>query len=70
MNIFPTLFECFIPLNNKYSSGHIKGLKNKIVADVYFDVKHAFFHYEGDPNYTQYHWALYGWLKHGVETTI
>jgi hypothetical protein len=41
----------------------IKRLKEKILADVIFDVGHAFFHYEGDPNYTTYHWALAGWLK-------
>lgn len=46
---------------------HIKGLKNKILADIIFDIGHAFFHYEGDPNYTHYHWALYAWLKDRVE---
>lgn len=48
---------------NNFNVKNIKGLKNKIAADVYFDIGHAFFHYEGDPNYTHYHWALYAWLK-------
>jgi len=56
---------CF-SLNN-FNIKHIKGLKNKILADVYFDVGHAFFHYEGDPNYTYYHWALRAWLDKKVE---
>jgi hypothetical protein len=44
----------------------IKGLKEKILADIIFDVGHALFHYKGDPNYTTYHWALAGWLKNRV----
>ena len=52
---------------NNFNIKNIKGLKNKIIADVYFDIGHAFFHYEGDPNYTHYHWALRGWLKNRVD---
>jgi len=48
---------------NNFNVKNIKGLKNKIAADIYYDIGHAFFHYEGDPNYTHYHWALYAWLK-------
>jgi hypothetical protein len=47
----------------------IQGIKNKILSDVIFDLGHAFFHYEGDPNYTPYHWALAGWLKDRVVAT-
>lgn len=46
----------------------IEGIKERILADVIFDIGHAFFHYEGDPNYTPYHWALAGWLKDRIET--
>ena len=53
---------------NNFNIKHLKGLKNKILADIIFDVGHAFFHYKGDPNYTHYHWALYAWLKDRVET--
>jgi hypothetical protein len=28
-----------------------------------FDLDHAFEHCQEDPNYTEYHWALYGNLK-------
>lgn len=28
-----------------------------------FDLEHAFFHPEEDPNYSHLHWALKGWLK-------
>lgn len=30
---------------------------------IQFDLFHAFTHYQTDPNYTRYHWALMGWLK-------
>ena len=38
-------------------------IENKIKAVVKFDLFHAFFHYQGDPNYSHLHWALYGNLK-------
>lgn len=41
--------------------------EEKIAFDVIFDLFHAFFHPECDPNYTDYHWALYGNLKDRVE---
>ena len=44
-----------------------KGIKNKILMQIQYDLGHAFFHYEGDPNYTYYHWALYAWLKDRLE---
>ena len=34
-----------------------------------FDLFHAFFHCIADPNYTIYHWALYGNLKDRLDTT-
>lgn len=42
--------------------------EEKIIFDVEFDLFHAFFHCEEDPNYSDYHWALYGNLKDRVET--
>jgi hypothetical protein len=55
--------EGSVSLDNFILQGRgIKGIKNKILSDVIFDIGHAFFHYEGDPNYTDYHWALAGWL--------
>jgi hypothetical protein len=33
---------------------------------VKFDLMHAFHHFNGDPNYTHRHWALYGNLKNNV----
>jgi hypothetical protein len=54
---------------NSFNIKNIKGLKNKIISDVIFDIGHAFFHYEGDPNYTHYHWALKAWLKDRVDIT-
>ena len=38
-----------------------------IFATVKFDLMHAFFHYNGDPNYNHTHWALRGWLESRVE---
>jgi hypothetical protein len=38
-----------------------------IMATIKFDLMHAFFHYQGDPNYTHLHWALYGNLEDRVE---
>lgn len=54
---------------NNFNVAHLKRLKDKILADVIFDVGHAFFHYEGDPNYSHYHWALKAWLRNRVQTT-
>lgn len=34
-----------------------------VFAVIKFDLMHAFFHYDGDPNYTHLHWALRGMLK-------
>lgn len=44
-------------------TNHISTAKEKIVKAVEFNLFHAFFHYEQDPNYTFYHWALAGNLK-------
>jgi hypothetical protein len=44
-----------------------KGIKNKILMQIQYDLGHTFFHYEGDPNYTYYHWALKAWLKDRVD---
>ena len=38
-----------------------------VFATIKFDLMHAFFHYNGDPNYTHTHWALYGNLKDRVD---
>jgi hypothetical protein len=35
----------------------------KVAIDISFDLFHAFFHCSEDPNYSHYHWALYGNLK-------
>lgn len=43
-----------------------KGIKKKVMKQIEYDLGHAFFHYEGDPNYTYYHWALCAWLKDRV----
>lgn len=42
-------------------------IKDKIMMQIQYDLGHAFFHYDGDPNYTYYHWALYGMLRDRVE---
>ena len=34
-----------------------------LMQSLIYDLFHAFTHCEMDPNYTHYHWALYGWLK-------
>jgi hypothetical protein len=34
-----------------------------LMKSLVYDLFHAFTHCEQDPNYTHYHWALYGWLK-------
>ena len=44
-----------------------KSDEEKIVFDIIFDLMHAFFHVSDDPNYDDYHWALYGNLKDRVE---
>jgi len=37
-----------------------------VFATIKFDLMHAFFHYEGDPNYGHLHWALRGNLEDRV----
>jgi hypothetical protein len=39
-----------------------------VFSTVKFDLMHAFHHYQGDPNYSHTHWALYGNLKDRVTT--
>jgi hypothetical protein len=36
-------------------------------SSIKFDLMHAFNHYNGDPNYTEVHWALFGNLKDRVK---
>jgi len=38
-----------------------------VFSTIKFDLMHAFFHYNGDPNYNHTHWALFGNLKERVE---
>lgn len=38
-----------------------------VLNTVLYDIEHAFFHYEGDPNYTHTHWALRGHLSDRIE---
>jgi len=40
-----------------------------VFATIKFDLMHAFFHYQGDPNYNHTHWALYGNLGDRVEAS-
>jgi hypothetical protein len=62
--------EGTVQLDNFILKGKaVKGIKTKILSDIIFDIGHAFFHYEGDPNYTHYHWALAGWLNPRVTAT-
>jgi hypothetical protein len=48
--------DCFIVRD-------VERLKDKIIKMCEFHLFHAFFHYDGDPNYMHRHWALYGNLK-------
>ena len=60
--------EGIVHLKNWILEGKkIEGVIERILADVLFDIGHAFFHYEGDPNYTSYHWALTGWLRDRIQ---
>lgn len=53
----------FILMNHKDATD-----EEKMAFDVQFDIFHAFFHTPVDPNYTHYHWALYGMLRDRVTT--
>jgi len=63
--------DCEVFLNSFMLTSRVTSryqrLKNKVLMQIKYDLGHAFFHYEGDPNYTHYHWALAGWLKDRVE---
>lgn len=40
-----------------------RNFKYDLTRHCSYHIGHAFFHYELDPNYTHYHWALLGHLK-------
>lgn len=63
------------PENNSLTKVGYEGLTPEssthdiLFKSLLFDLIHAFFHYPKDPNYTHYHWALYGNLKERVTLT-
>ena len=44
-------------------------VKDIVLRTVKFDIEHAFCHPSEDPNYTELHWAILGWLKDRVIVT-
>jgi hypothetical protein len=62
---------CYVPTNPEKNFllrklGKMKETSNvaqAIFRTVCFDLFHAFCHFQGDPNYSCLHWALYGNLK-------
>ena len=47
-----------------YNGVNKESTNEEIVTSIIrFDLFHAFTHYQGDPNYSHLHWALYGNLK-------
>lgn len=38
-----------------------------VLSVAKFDIGHAFFHYDQDPNYSPAHWAIKGWLRNRIE---
>ena len=44
-------------------------IKEIVRKSVQYDVEHAFCHPDCDPNYTELHWAIKGWLKDRVIIT-
>ncbi len=59
--------------NQRKSSWHYSGINEKstneeiINSILKYDLFHAFTHYQGDPNYSHLHWAIYGNLKNQVK---
>lgn len=45
----------------------IKKIKRKVLRVAEFDLIHAFFYHNEDPNYEYYHWALYGNLRNRIK---
>lgn len=41
-------------------------LSEIVKSFVYYDLFHAFYHYDQDPNYSHLHWALWGCLQSRV----
>jgi len=61
--------EPYTPESNWFlKNGLIKKLSTKEIVEnmVTFDIEHAFCHPNIDPNYTEIHWAIRGWLKDRV----
>ncbi len=42
-------------------------IEDKVRAICCYDLSHAFFHYDGDSNYSEKHWALRGWYRDKVK---
>ncbi len=58
--------DAWIPFS-KIESFDFEDVQKTVEKSVHFDFDHAFFHYQGDPNYGLTHWAIYGNFKDEVE---
>jgi len=58
--------DAVIPFS-KIDSFEFEDVENTVKKSVHYDFDHAFFHYQGDPNYGLIHWAIYGNFKDQVE---
>jgi hypothetical protein len=52
---------------DNYITSEYKTVVEKIKKMIEFELFHAFMHYNGDPNYTVIHWALFGNLFYRVK---
>lgn len=58
--------DCFI-FGKLCQHSAIKGIKNKVIRICEFELGHAFFHPDYDPNYSYKNWALRGWFKDRIK---
>jgi hypothetical protein len=57
------------PTTNWCGINKLETTEEKVIRACQYDLAHAFFHYEGDPNYTHYHWALRAIYNPKIEAT-
>lgn len=61
------------PVSTKNNGWGYQGINPNSTNDmviksvIIYDLFHAFTHFQGDPNYTHLHWALYGNLKDRIK---
>jgi hypothetical protein len=58
------------PQSNFYGTSKVTDPVEIVFNTVKFDIEHALFHYDGDPNFNHTHWALRAILEDRIEEAM